>query len=329
VSEEDLLEARPTVSVVVIFFNGRGFLEEAIASVLAQTFSDWDLHLVDDGSTDGSSELALRYTREHPGRIHYHEHPGHANRGMSAARNLGVRRSSGMLVATMDGDDVWLPDKLREQVAIMEQHPEVDLLCGSPTYWFSWTGEPADQRRDRIVPPGAPLDQPIPPPEPIHLLYPLGPGVSPCPSEFLIRRELIEATGGWEEDFRGMYEDQAFLAKAYLHGTLYFSSGNWILYRRHPESITIQSRHDGSYAGIRRVYLEWLLGYLESHGIEDERLVAKVRRMLLSYRHPTLHDLLFAKRKTLRRVARAILPDRLVAAGRPLWHRIAGRPRSQ
>src|SRR3712207_221993 len=79
----------PRVSVVVIFLDAARFLGEAVASVLGQTYGAWELLLVDDGSTDGSSALARGYAAAQPGRVRYLEHPGHANRGMSAARNLG------------------------------------------------------------------------------------------------------------------------------------------------------------------------------------------------------------------------------------------------
>src|SRR5512147_1824882 len=103
---------QPLVSGVIIFWNAERFLQEAIESVLAQTYPSWELLLVDDGSTDGASEIARSYAARHPERIRYLEHPGHRNRGMSASRNLGLQQSRGALVAFLDSDDVWLPEKL-------------------------------------------------------------------------------------------------------------------------------------------------------------------------------------------------------------------------
>jgi glycosyltransferase involved in cell wall biosynthesis len=84
---------KPLVSVIVIFLNAADFLQEAIESVLAQTYEHWELLLVDDGSTDGSSEIALSFAFENSARIKYFEHDGHQNLGMSAARNLGIRKA--------------------------------------------------------------------------------------------------------------------------------------------------------------------------------------------------------------------------------------------
>ena len=90
---------RGLVSVVVIFLDAERFLEEAVGSVLAQTFDHWELLLVDDGSTDGSTAIARRYARTHPGRIRYLEHDGHRTLGMSASRNLGLFHGRGHYIA--------------------------------------------------------------------------------------------------------------------------------------------------------------------------------------------------------------------------------------
>src|SRR5438105_10809941 len=126
----------PLVSVVIIFLNGGKYLQEAIESVLAQTYTNWELLLVDDGSTDASTGIAKDYQQRDPGRVQYLEHSGHENRGMSASRNLGIGRASGALIALLDADDVWLPDKLAQQVAIMQRHPEVGLLANPALYWY-------------------------------------------------------------------------------------------------------------------------------------------------------------------------------------------------
>jgi glycosyltransferase involved in cell wall biosynthesis len=106
----------PVVSIITIFLDEERFIGEAVESVSAQTYRDWELLLLDDGSTDGSTEIARRFTEQHPGWIRYLDHPGHANRGMSATRNLGLAHARGPFLAFLDADDVWLPSKLAEQV---------------------------------------------------------------------------------------------------------------------------------------------------------------------------------------------------------------------
>lgn len=90
---------KPQASVIIIFCDAQKFLREAIASVFAQTYENWELILVDDGSADGSSTLAKSCAEEMPRRVRYLDHPGHKNGGMSASRNLGIAKSSGAYIA--------------------------------------------------------------------------------------------------------------------------------------------------------------------------------------------------------------------------------------
>src|SRR5690349_14319499 len=99
----------PSVSIIVIFLNAVQFIEEAIESVFGQSYDDWELLLVDDGSTDGSAEAAARYAEQWPDKVRYLTHAGRRNRGMSASRNLGIKQARGRYVAFLDADDVWLP----------------------------------------------------------------------------------------------------------------------------------------------------------------------------------------------------------------------------
>src|SRR4051812_27035882 len=110
------------VSVITIFLDGERFLAEAVDSLLAQTYADWELLLVDDGSSDGSTAIARAYAAGRPERIRYLEHEGHANLGMSASRNLGLQHARGEYVAFLDADDVYRPEKLERQVALLQAH---------------------------------------------------------------------------------------------------------------------------------------------------------------------------------------------------------------
>ena len=143
--------AGPLVSVIMIFLNAERFITSAIESVLAQTYAAWELVLVDDGSTDGSSAIARRFAQLQPARIRLVEHEGHANRGMSASRNLGLRQARGAYIALLDADDVYLPAKLERQVAILQAQPEAAMVYGATLHWFSWTAQP--RRGPRGFPP--------------------------------------------------------------------------------------------------------------------------------------------------------------------------------
>src|SRR6187431_518610 len=81
------MRRKPLVTVIIVFLNAEKFIDEAIASVFAQSYSPWELLLVDDGSTDRSTAIARRYAQRHPNKVRYLEHSGHRNRGISASQN--------------------------------------------------------------------------------------------------------------------------------------------------------------------------------------------------------------------------------------------------
>lgn len=280
------MSAPPAVSVVLIFHDDVRFLGAAIDSVRAQTFQDWELVLADDGSTDGSTELAQRRAAAAPDRIRYVAHRGHANRGISATRNLGIAQTRGELVAFLDSDDVWLPDKLAEQTQLLAEHPEVGLLFGASLYWWSWDPD-GGGREDRLMRIGAPAEQVHEPPALLHHLYPLGDGVSPCPSSCIARREVLQRLGGFEEHMPGLFDDQGFLTKAYLDTPVWVSSRCWDRYRRHAGAVTLATSA-AEQREARRYFLDWYEGYLEGRGVEDRAVHAALRRARWPDRHPHL-----------------------------------------
>jgi glycosyltransferase involved in cell wall biosynthesis len=285
----------PRVTCVIIFLNGVAFLAEAIDSVLAQTFGDFELILVDDGSTDGSTELAMGYAARFADRVRYLDHDGHANLGMSASRNAGAAAGTGELIAFLDADDVWVETKLAEQVAVFDAHPEVDLAAGAAREWRSWEGGP-----DKIIRSGHRWNVPLSPGEATLALYPLGAAPAPAPSNLMVRRRLFEAVGGFEAAYRGpmqLYEDQAFLAKAYLAGGVYFADRLWLNYRVHDQSCMAVNLRAGNYDKVRRRFLRWLAAYLHRRKITDTRIWSALWRAEFKYRRPRIHAAArFAKR---------------------------------
>src|SRR5438132_12765470 len=108
-----MTKTAPTVSVIIATHNRARLLRRAIHSVLAQTFEDWELLVVDDGSTDNTETIAVSLQDL---RICYLRHE--VNRGLSAARNTGIRISRGEYVAFLDDDDEWLPKKLERELEV-------------------------------------------------------------------------------------------------------------------------------------------------------------------------------------------------------------------
>lgn len=305
------MNSKPLVSGIIIFLNGEKFIEEAIESVFAQTYDNWELLLVDDGSTDGSTAIALRYAKQYPKKVRYLEHDSHQNRGMSASRNLGIRNAKGEYIALLDADDIWLPLKLERQVAILLAQPEAAMVYGSTLMWYSWTDNPKDTQRDRGRELGVQPDTLIKPPK-LLTLFLRKEAETPATCGVLLRREVIEDIGGFEASFKGMYEDQAFFAKVCLNAPVFVESGCWDRYRQHPHNSCSVADNTGQYhyelphpAG--RTFLNWLAGYLSEQGVNDTEVWEALQNRLWPYRHPILYYLLRPKHLG-KLIARQILP---------------------
>lgn len=274
----------PLVSVIVPFLDEERFLPEAIESVVGQSHPDIEMLLVDDGSNDESTAIAKENAARMPDRVRYLDHPGHASRGASAARNLGIAEARGEYVAFLDGDDVWVADKLARQVELLDAHPRAGFLCAPARWWYSWNG--AAQISDFVQDLGVPLDAVAEPPA-LLASYLEDEWASLC--DLLVRRSLLDEVGVWEEQFPGMFDDQVFHAKLCLHSPAYVSAEVGYLYRQHPEQTTARA-HEGPvpHDRTRRAFLEWLQGYLKRSGRARSRLGIHVARELFPMRHPRL-----------------------------------------
>ncbi len=218
---------------------------------------------------------------------------------MSASRNLGIRNAKGRYVALLDADDVWLPRKLEQQVAILNSQPDAGMVYGATQWWYSWTGKPEDSPRDFVHPLGVPPDTLIQPPR-LLIQFLRHEGTSPCTCSILVRREVLERTGGFEESFRGLYEDQAFCAKICLDMPVFASSECWYRYRQHPDSASAAAQKGGQYHSARWSFLNWLASYLSEHGVKDAEVWRTLEKERWQCRHPFLTRILGRTRQFVR-----------------------------
>ncbi|MFQ4139744.1 glycosyltransferase family 2 protein [Nodosilinea sp. PGN35] len=299
------MEQFPLVSIITPFLNAALYFEEAIESVLAQSYENWELLLVDDGSTDRSTAIAQRYAERYPEKIRYLEHKAHQNCGKSTSRNLGITKAHGEYIALLDADDVYLPQKLEKQVAILQAHPEAGMVYGPTLYWYGWTGQVGDQRRDRQASLGVKPNSCIQPPE-LMTLYLRNSGVVPCTCGLLVRRNLVLELGGFDESIQHMYEDQVFIAKICLSVPVFVENGCWDRYRQHQESSSFMAIRTGDYHPtrlnpVRLTFLQWLENYMISQNIQSDSLWRALRRVLWHYNHPQLAPLLLPMDSLLNR----------------------------
>jgi len=165
------------VSVIIPTFNRAAFLREAIDSVLAQSEKDFELIVVDDGSTDHTRELVAEYGD----RIRYFFQ---TNAGAAAARNLGIRNANGQLLTFLDSDDLWFPQKLARQIEWMAAHPKI-MLCYTDEIWIR-RGVRVNQKKIHAKTGG--------------WIYPLClPRCLISPSSVFMRHELFEIVGLFDE----------------------------------------------------------------------------------------------------------------------------------
>jgi glycosyltransferase involved in cell wall biosynthesis len=313
-------QRNPIVSVITIFLNpGAAYLAEAVASVRAQSLDDWELILVDDGSTDDSSAFARSAAAAEPERIRYMEHPGHANLGMSASRNLGISAARGRYLAFLDADDTYLPERLAHQVAILDAEPGTAMTYGPYLYWYSWA--PDGTEADRVSPLGLATETTHPAPAILEAFLATSGHILPGICSLTVRAEAVAAVGGFEPEFRGCYEDQVFLAKICGRFPVHITRRCLDRYRQHAASCTAQAALTGDYVAnlphpSRERFLRWLEAYLEREGLTTPAIADALKRELWPYDHPRLFALTglpvlqtklalkWLKREVIRRIAR-------------------------
>lgn len=298
----------PAVSCILIFLDGARYIDEAIRSVVGQSgFDDWELILVDDGSTDESTAMAKAWAATDPGRIRYVEHPGHQNRGMSASRNLGLRVAAGIYVGFLDCDDVWLPSALAHRMRVAAAHPAADLVVGGTWRWHSWTGDEADLAMDRrMTLPVAPPLTLLVPPQLFSAIYGTpGGGYVPAMCSLLIRREALLALGGMESEFHSLYEDQVLYVKAGLKLSAVVDPRPLALYRQHPASACSVSIAKGEWtregpSEPTTRFFTWLQDYVRGEA-GDRSAEWKIAQRNIAYLRKTPEQRARAPRELIRR----------------------------
>lgn len=279
------------VSVIMIFLNMDKFIQEAIESVISQTYENWELLLIDDGSTDNSTIISKKYAAEYPDKIRYLEHESHQNRGKSTSRNLGLSHARGDYIAFLDADDAYLPLKLEKQLAILGEHPEATMVYGNTLYWHSWKDNSQNNQQDYIPELGIHPNTLVQPPSLLRLLLGHG-GAVPCICSFLVERKLVEKIGGFEESIQHLYEDQVFLAKIFLTAPVFVEGGCWEKYRQRNDSSWHLSIYTGEDDKARLIFLNWLEKYLTEQGVKDMEVWQVIQKQLWTSPYPILLKLI-------------------------------------
>ena len=196
---EPMSDARgPRVSIVIAVYNGAPTVGRALASVFAQTYTDCEVIVVNDGSTDDTAAVLARF-RDRISVV------TQDNRGLSAARNAGVRASTGEYVAFLDDDDEWMPEKIARSVPILDADRDCALV-----YTLALKVDPHGRPMGNDARP----DGAESPTMNEMLAHPW----NVVPSQFVVRRDVFERAGGFHERFITSCEDLYFLLSAREYG---------------------------------------------------------------------------------------------------------------
>lgn len=248
-----------SVSVIIPILNAKEYLAEAVASVRAQTYSDWELILVDDGSEDGSAALALEIAEQEPSRVRFLAFEDRRSRGASAARNLGLSKAQGEFIAFLDADDVWLPEKLARQLGILHGHPAAAMTFGRVRYFSEGLAGP-DEREQTF----GPLREGVYNPPELGVEFLRDANIYPCPSATLLRRAPLLELGGFEETIRKVRTDLAVWVKVTTHFSVYADPTIVARYRQNPRSsVAVMFSNEDRYRQNEIAFCHWLLTYLD------------------------------------------------------------------
>lgn len=222
----------PRVSVILPCYNGEAFLREAVQSILDQTLRDFELIVVDDGSTDRSAEILAGLAPQDP-RLRV---VSQANGGIVAALNAGIARSRGAYIARMDADDISFPDRLAFQADYLDRHPETVLVGGyavgdrHPTQASTRTTGGRHETTDlSVFPPRIAVS-----------MHPL----------IMIRADALRAMGGYRHDYRHA-EDYDLFIRASAFGRIDNPPVDVLFYRRHEGAISIGNVEEQERSAVR------------------------------------------------------------------------------
>ena len=240
------------VSVIIPVFNRALKVSRAISSVLYQTFTDHEIIVVDDGSTDGTVDSIRRFGNK----ISFIRH--RSNLGVSAARNTGIKGSDAPLVAFLDSDDYWLSEKLGAQVSFFKNHPEA-VISQTDEIWIR-NGRYANPKTRHLKPSGDVFE----------------PSLKLClisPSAVMLKRSLLEEVGIFDEDLPACEDYDLWLRIAcrypvyLIHEKLVVKEGG------HPDQLSSR------YKGMDQFRIKALVNLIENGTLSDKQLMAAIREL--------------------------------------------------
>jgi glycosyltransferase involved in cell wall biosynthesis len=264
------------ISVVIQCLNSDRHLYGAINSVLWQTSTDWELLLVDGGSTDGSVEIARSFAVRFPEKIRVLRHTGEKTLDIFSSRLWGAREARARILAHLDSDDEWHPRFLERRYEIYQKyfHSSPGMVYGPMVYWY----EDPEQAAESFVQPMPMSGLCNPPALVIHMLTD-GYAKSPGNSSVMINRDVLLEAAGLAPIAEGkITEDQFLWSFVALRYPIFIHPEPLVRYRQWSGSTCAKVTAAGLHHEQREKHLRWLLEHVEIHyyGIEKPQLLRAI-----------------------------------------------------
>lgn len=257
----------PLVSVITPAYNAEKFIAETIQSVQAQTYTDWEMIIVDDGSTDKTADIIKEFSK-HDNRIQYHYQP---NGKQGKARNLAIKQAKGKYLAFIDADDLWVENKLERQLKVFTQYPQVDLVYTNGVS-FKGSIENVTKEHKEI---GGMIDKTL-------MFQTMLNGKSLPNLSVIVKKECVDAINGFAEDYQlqNAEDYQLWLRLADNSCQMYGLEENLFYYRLHENQVTANC----STAFEQAIWATYLAD-LKQINLREKRaiLIQRVNRYLVHY----------------------------------------------
>ncbi len=283
------------VSVIMPTYNREAYISEAIQSVLNQTYSDFELLIIDDASTDNTKEIINNFIRNDP-RIHYLMNNG--KKGVSSARNTGFKHSKGKFITFLDSDDCWNIDNLKLKIEILNTHPDIDAILSDTSVF----GEVEEKyisrphimgifndklwdRRNKIF--SIAKSSIIP--------FILKHGFSFRTPTLVFRKELLSKTGNFNEEMI-FFEDADFMFRCFCVGKFGYLNKKLCQIRRHAFN-THNIYNKNIKAESELLFIKNEIDYVIKHNLNIKESVLKsilrdayIRRATLWFKEGNLNE---------------------------------------
>jgi len=240
------------VSIVIPTFNRAQKVVRAISSVLSQTFTDVEIIVVDDGSTDGTKKEVEQFDDL----VIYVAHS--SNLGVSAARNTGIKGSGAPLIAFLDSDDHWLPEKLTAQVGLFDEHPEA-VACQTEELWIR-NGRRVNPMKKHLKPSGDIFE----------------PSLKLClvsPSAVMLKRSLLDEVGLFDENLPVCEDYDLWLRISCRYPIHLIKEALVVKEGGHPDQLSVRHK------GMDRFRIKALVKLIKSGVLNEEQLAVTIKEL--------------------------------------------------